>query len=326
MMTRRVIPFVVLSAFLAGACSEGVGAKEAKATKEKALKVIPSDSKVVVGINLASARKSKWWKKIEEQIAKDDGEDNKLAKIEKACGLKPLEIVNSVVIGLDKLGGRKYDDEGNENKEKVLMVVSGNFDKAQIKACFEKAPEALGKKGKVTEEGEILKLEIEGEDDPLVTYWLDAKTVMITSETDNAKIKEMASGKGPSKTVGEMIGKVNAGSTFWLAMDAADLGGGMGRMPIAPPAAVWMNGNVGGGADLEVGLRYGSSSEAKKAYEQGEAMWKMAKNEPEVKAFLDGVDVKLRQSGNDVIATVKVSEKAADNLFKQAMDRGGDED
>ncbi len=288
-MNRR--NFIVTTALLAAvalapACSkDDAGGGSSKGASSGMLSMLPKDSAGVIGISWAKARKSALFKQYESKIMENiPGE---VGKIKSECGIDLLADINTIVVG------------GNEDSDKAVIAVRGNFDQAKVEGCVVKMG-GTSENGIYTVEGEVTN-----------AHWVGKDTVLLSEGLSPDKIKAAASAgsvKDNAKLMG-LIKKIDTDATIWAVGEVpGELGGMMGMMGEVPHS-VFLSLSVTSSIKAKVGLVFDSSDDASKTKTAIGMGLAMAKGQPEAKDFKELLDsVSTEVDGKAVVIKAKVTD------------------
>lgn len=272
------------------------------------LSLLPADSELVLGLNVAQLRESALWKQYSSKIM--DKASDTLNEVKAACGFDPMTAITSVSIGMKGLGNHEPDG---------VIVVHG-IEKAKITdACVAKAKASAEKDGgSLTLDGDVY-IEKDKDGSTTAMTFVSGNTLLITGGTLGTKdaIKGVAkgtSGLKTSKAFLDLYSKINTKSSLWGFVNGnapfMSKAGAMGMKP----KAIYGSLNVTDGLALDARIRLGSPEEATSLV----SMAKGQVDNPQVKAMFDKLEVTA--DGADVKAVVALS---GQKLQQLAMMAGG---
>ena len=292
---------------LAAACSkDDAGGSKAAGS---AMGYLPKDASLVVGVNVAKARKSRLYKEYKPMLDKLLQDDD-YKKIQDTCGIDAVNKLEQAVIAMGK-------DPKDENG--MWVVVTG-LTKSKIGDCVDKL-KANGDKVDKKDEGD------------LVAYTVDGKTMYVWWPTDNTlvtgpaaedkpdELKKLATGGDKLKDNKElmaMVEKTDTGAMLWMAgglppnMPAMATSG----LPGGPPESLYVSFNLPGDLKAKIGLVYKDEDTAKTAEAGLNDSLKQAKDNPMAAGYVTGV--KIDRSGKDVKASIELSEEDVKTLTSMA--------
>lgn len=286
---------------------KGGAAPTAGAAAGDDLSLLPLDSELVLGINVAQVQQSSLWKQfVEPKLAQSNDTMAKLAEFKAKCGFDPLASLKSVSLGMKGVG---------EDKPDGVIVVHG-LDKTKSLDCFEKMKDEMTKEGtEYSKSGDVvlLKNTKQGDQTTALTFVNDNTLVAVvgTQATPDG-IKAVVGAKSTLKTSPQfvdMYSKVNSGDSLWGLMNgnskAFDKMGQMG----AKPKAMFGSVNVTDGLSLDMRMRFDTPDAATQL-----ATMAQGQLQPAQKMF-DKADVKAE--GNDVHVTVVLSSAKLTSLIQQ---------
>ncbi|HLU68374.1 MAG TPA: hypothetical protein VKZ63_18950 [Kofleriaceae bacterium] len=233
----------------AGGASGAAGAAAAVPSKT-GFAVFPADSKVIVGINVASARSSALWAKYKDQIEKATG--GELAELKAACGIDPIAQAQTVIFG-----GNPNGPQGGD----VVAVVKG-FERSAMKSCGEKMAAKEGKQLAVVDEGNLSQYTVDGE--VVWAAWLDDSTVVFAPNKDKAYVEARAKGEAgltESAPIMALLKSVDTSAAIYLAADASVAGQGAAMAPGAQ--GMFASLRLTDGLAIDAGVRFDTADNAK---------------------------------------------------------------
>ena len=284
---------------------DGGGVLGGSSASSDDLSLLPKDSDIVLGVDVAQLQKSLLWKKfVEPQMAKSDFQQN-LTEFKTRCGFDPSTSVTSVTLGL-KVGA---------NNEPDGVIVVHGFDKTKSAACFDKWKPDMEKEGVTASvDNGVYLIKSKNEKTVAVTFVNDTTMVMVTgANATTAGAKAAATGTSALKsspTFTELYSKVNAKDSVWgVANGNAPFFGQMGAMTGSKPKAVFGSVNVTDGLAIDLRMRLESPDQAKTLADMGKAQ------AGQVAAMVDKFDV--TNDGPDVKINVALSNAKLESLVQQ---------
>lgn len=300
------------------ACSEDAGSKQARVFARSAIKVLPADTTMVMGVNLTKLRGTDLWKKAKDGFMDKqrdrggffaDGDEMK-----KLCGMDPLEAVQTAVLGAGAGG----------DMDEAVLIASGDWDEDKVVKCYIAVGEAHGGKPTHVKDGAVTQLTDAAHPERDVAIgWIDSRTVVLAmgDKSNPEKVKTLLAGKSSAAEDGDlkaMLDKVDMGGTIWIAAKLdEDMTSGLRRQLGGVPTSGWASVRVGKGIKVSGGARFGDSKSAKDAADKIKSFLPMIKAEPKLK----GLRVELRADGKDVVGSVD----APEGVLKAMMSEGDDE-
>ena len=322
--TRSLLIAVVALGLGAGACKKKDENKAAGADKtaEKAgnavtgaaptgavlaaaddLSLLPADSEMVLGLNIAQLQQSALWKQFSPKLMEKAGPE--LAKFKASCGFDPFEQIKSVSVGMKGLDGGKQPDGA---------VVIHGLEKAKSLACIEKMKAEAAKDGtEVTVDGDVILTKSKGGEATAWTF-VGNDTLLGTMGTIGTKDGVLAAAKGgsalkTSATFVDMYSKINTKDSLWVLINGNAAFMQKAQQAGVKPKAVFGSLNVTDGLTLDLRIRLASADEAKQLVD----MMKAQVNNPQVKQMFDKLDVTA--DGADAKIAVAMSNQKLQQLI-----------
>jgi hypothetical protein len=223
------------------------------------LALLPLDSELVLGINLAQVQQSALWKQfVEPKIMSSGDAMKKMSEFKAKCGFDPMTAVKSVSVGMKGLSGDKPDG----------VVVIHGMDKAKVWACLDTMKDEITKDGtEFTKEGDVAIFKNAKAGQSFAVTFVNDSTLLavLGAQATTDGVKAAASGKSTLKTSPpflDMYGKVNTGDSLWGLMNgnskAFDKLGALG----AKPKAMFGSLNVTDGLSVDFRMRLDTADSA----------------------------------------------------------------
>jgi len=259
------------------------------------LSLLPVDSEMVIGLNIAQLQQSALWKQFSPKIM--DKIAGGLADFKADCGFDPLDSIKSIAMGMKNMGGGGEPDGA--------IVIHGP-DKAKVLACVDKEKAKAKDKGtEMTVDGDVVLMKDKTGASSAFTFVNDTTMLgVIGSKGTKDGVKEAAKGGSAlktSQTFVDMYSKINTQDSLWMLINgnspALAKASGMG----IKPKAVFGSINLTDGLTLDFRVRMASPDEAKSLV----GMMQGQVNNPQVKQMFDTLDV--TGDGNDAKVSVKMS-------------------
>jgi hypothetical protein len=259
------------------------------------LSLLPVDSEMVIGLNIAQLQQSALWKQFSPKIM--DKVAGNLAEFKADCGFDPLDAVKSIAIGMKNMGGGGEPDGA--------IVIHGP-DKAKILACVDKEKDKAKAKGtEMTVDGDVVLMKDKSGATSAFTFVNDSTMLgVIGSKGNAAGVKEAAKGGSAlksSQTFVDMYSKINTQDSLWMLINgnspALAKASGMG----IKPKAVFGSLNLTDGLTVDFRVRMSTPDEAKSLV----GMMQGQVGNPQVKAMFDTLDI--TGDGADAKVSVKMS-------------------
>jgi hypothetical protein len=200
-----------------GACGgkkeEGKGAAEQggpSATGNKDLDLIPVESDVVFGVNLAQAQKSAVFRDLVLPAMTRSADFQKLSELLKTkCNIDPMTAATTLTGGIRFSGSRPSDG---------VTVVHG-IEKGKALPCLDQLKEELAAQQlEVAKDGDVVVIKSD-RGDLAFTFTSDATAVIVSgTKATKAGVLEVTQGKSAissSKAFTEMYGRVEPSHTMW---------------------------------------------------------------------------------------------------------------
>ena len=184
----------------------------ARAASVDDLAMLPADSELVLGVDVARVEKSALWKQIVAPALLDAPG---LRDFEADCGFDPIASLASVTIGMKGMGKEHKDVSG-------AIVVHG-FAKAKAFACITKRSAKHSTETELTIDGDVMLVARDGVAHAAMTF-LDDTTALIVIGPDASKdgIARIADKRGGTSAAAsgysDMIGEINTDDAVWLAV------------------------------------------------------------------------------------------------------------
>jgi hypothetical protein len=271
----------------------------AKATDD--LSLLPVDSEVVVGINIAQVQASPLWKQFIEPRIMTGESLKKFNEFKDKCGFDPTTAVKSMSLGLKSVS----------EKPEGAIVLHG-VDKAKAWTCLDNMKENIAKDGtEYSRDGEVGLFKAKDGTQTALTFINDSTAIAVVGPNATAAgIKNVAAGTSALKSSPafvEMYSKVNTKDSIWALVNgrlldrAASLG--------VKPKAVFGSINVTDGLAMDVRMVVESAEAATQ-------LATMAKGQvAQAAKMVDQVDV--TSDGPEVKVTVVMSNQKLQALIAQ---------
>lgn len=259
------------------------------------LSLLPVDSEMVIGLNIAQLQQSALWKQFSPKIM--DKVAGNLAEFKADCGFDPLDAVKSIAIGMKNMGGGGEPDGA--------IVIHGP-DKAKILACVDKEKDKAKAKGtEMSVDGDVVLMKDKTGATSAFTFVNDSTMLgVIGSKGNAAGVKEAAKGGSAlksSQTFVDMYSKINTQDSLWMLINgnspALAKASGMG----IKPKAVFGSINLTDGLTVDFRVRMSTPDEAKSLV----GMMQGQVGNPQVKQMFDTLDI--TGDGADAKVSVKMS-------------------
>jgi hypothetical protein len=203
----RLYALIVLAVAVTGCKKEKVPDGVLTPETSALLAHLPADATVVVGMNLARARETALYKKVQPRLMA--AAPGALAALKEACDLDVINDLHAVVASV----GDDLADRGQ-----LHFVAKGAFTKEKVAACVGE----MSKGGSPISTGDEEELTwYSDETGKAYVHWAAPDTVVVPGERDGAAerlAKVIASG-GAVKNAAlmKLIGKADTSAAFWAA-------------------------------------------------------------------------------------------------------------
>jgi hypothetical protein len=273
--------------FAFGACKDQ-GAADSPAAKGQ-FAYLPKDSNLVVGIYPQQVASSNLFKEfVEPELAKNAD----YQKVKEKCGFDPLKEIAGIVIG------GKTEDSDN-----MVIAVNG-ITKEQFTKCVPAMSPEGEEPAKVTEEGDFVKVESQGE----TTWfgWVDAKTMVMAPEAkEKARIEAIVKttdGLDKNENMMKLVEKVDKKAAIWFAVHNDKPDQPLEGVPV-PAKAVFGWLNFSQGMAFQFTLQQGTPEEAQKTVADLTGQLGMVKQMMPALSKLE-----LKAEGSDVHVTLNMND------------------
>ncbi|HSJ99991.1 MAG TPA: hypothetical protein VK932_02075 [Kofleriaceae bacterium] len=192
----------------------GASGGGASAASNKDLDVIPAESEIVFGLDLAGAQKSALFQEYALPRLTQSGDVQKvITTLKTKCDIDPLAAATSLTAGAKDIAGRNPD---------IVAVLHG-IDRARAMPCLDKVKDDLAAEQiEVTKDGDVVVLK-SPEGDLAFTFTGDTTAVIVIGPRANKeRVLEVAQGKSPlksSREFSDMYGRLQTGHTVWYLVN-----------------------------------------------------------------------------------------------------------
>jgi hypothetical protein len=195
------------------------------ANAAEAHKLLPEDTGAVITVNVRQILDSNLVKKHALDLIKQGIQDQEeVQKVMKALGLDPLKDVDQVVIAAPDL---------SENN-KGLVIVSGRFDPAKIKATAADAAKKQADQFKLHQVGahQVYEIKVPDQPEPMFAAVADAKTLVAAPTKEYvADALDKANGKKAgglkNKEMAALLQQADGRQSAWMVMGGSALEKGL---------------------------------------------------------------------------------------------------
>ncbi|MEO8699719.1 MAG: hypothetical protein ABI867_06730 [Kofleriaceae bacterium] len=165
------------------------------------LAYLPTDSEVVVGLELSRLTTSAVWKQLVVPLLLEGDIKAKLAELQARCGFDPIASIKTISFGARDL----------DAKVSGVAVVRG-ADKAKVVACFDKLKADPKAKLTIAQDGEITNLTSKGGDTVAVAF-TDPTTAIVAFGPAAASIKTAMTGTSQLPKAAAFVAVLNQTNT-----------------------------------------------------------------------------------------------------------------
>ncbi len=219
--SRRLAAGLFVCSVVLGACGgkkdEGKSAESgggASASTNKDLDVIPVESELVLGVDLAQAQKSALFQEYAAPAMTRSGDLQKIIETLKTkCDIDPMTAATRLTAGIKDVSSRNPD---------VVAVLHG-IEKAKALPCIDQVKDQLAaEKIEVVKDGDVVVLKSD-RGDLAFTFTGDTTVVMVAGPGANKeRVLVVAAGKSTLKTSKEfndMYSRVQTSHTVWTVLN-----------------------------------------------------------------------------------------------------------
>jgi hypothetical protein len=285
------------------AATSATGDKSAEAPGGAAavddLSLLPADSEIVLGINVAQIQQSQLWKQFVEPKLAASEPNRKLTEIKARCGWDPVTATTSVVIGV----------RGTASDKPQMVMVAHGLDKTKSLDCLDKNKDEFVKDGtQMTRDGDVVLFKNKNGDTAAITFINNSTGLVVAGDNATpAGVKAVAAGGSTLKTSAafvDMYKKVKTGDSLWGLASGKVLE----KAPIKATAA-YGSFNVSDGLALDVRIRFEKPEDATQAASLASGQAKQAAQ------FVDKAE--FTAEGNEVHGSVVMSNQKLQAVVQQ---------
>ncbi|HEU4733184.1 MAG TPA: hypothetical protein VFT22_35070 [Kofleriaceae bacterium] len=252
------------------------------------LSLLPLDSELVLGVNLAQVQQSALWKQFVEPKLMSGDAVKHMTEFKTKCGFDPMAAIKSVSVGMKGVGNDKPDG----------VVVIHGLDKARSWACLDANKDEITKDGtEYTKDGDVGIFKNKDGYSAAVTFVNDSTAIAVLGDKANAAgVKAVAAGGSTLKSSPpflDMYSKINSGDSLWLLMNGASkVFDKMATMGVKPKA-MFGSLNVTDGLSLDLRMRLETPDAAAQLATMSKAqLQQAAKMFDKADVTSDGADVR----------------------------------
>lgn len=269
----------------------GCGSKKKKG--DKSFKVFPKESDVLLGVNGASARKGRTYKRLANGLPPSL---KALMTAWKSCGIDILERVDTAVIAAS-------------TKTRTAVASVKGFSRSDFKQCGEVAKEFT-----IENEGDVTSVTVRGETNHIA--WLDETTFLGAPLAPKSDLRRYAGGGGGldgNTHLMSIADSVDRTAPIWFAY--APEGGKLEVPMIGVIKGVWGTIATANGLSIEVYVKLPSSGEAASLVKTAKKLIPQFEEDAgELYKYLERLQV--GSSGNKVRLELSVSESELTELIR----------
>jgi len=264
------------------------------------LSLLPVDSEVVVGVNVAQIQQSALWKQFVEPKMNQGEFQKRMTELKTRCGYDPMTAIKSMSIGAKP---------GGTNKVSFVAVAHG-VDKAKSLECLDKSKDEIAKDGTtMTRDGDVVLLDNAAQNEHAAITFVNDSTGLIAvgDAATTAGVKALLSGSSGLKSSTafiEMYKKIKTTDSVWVLAN----GKVMEKLPMSATAA-YGSLNVTDGFALDGHIRSQSPEAATQMATLATGQFKQAAQ------FVDKAE--FTAEGNEVHAVVVMSNAKLQALIQQ---------
>jgi hypothetical protein len=221
------------------------------------LALLPRDSEVVLGINVAQVQQSGLWKQFVEPLLSSGDAMRKVGDFKAKCGVDPMSVVKSFSLGMKGVTGVKPSG---------VAVVHG-MNKAKAMTCLDAMKDDMAKDGtELSHDGDVVLIKNPKGVQVAMTYVSDTTALAVFGEQADAAGLKAAQASDQtlkaSQPFLDMYHKINTGDSLWLLLSgkALEKGASFG----VKTNAVYGSINVTDGLSLDLRMRFDTPDDASK--------------------------------------------------------------
>jgi hypothetical protein len=219
------------------------------------MSLLPADSEVVFGLNLAQLQQSQLWKQFIEPKMASGETQKKMNEFKARCGWDPMTAMSSIAFGGKDMDGKP-----------AIVLVAHGLDKSKALDCLDKSKDEITKDGtEMTKDGDVVVIKDKNGDSGALTFVNNSTAVLAFGggRGTSAGVKALVSGAGTLKTSPtfvEMYKKVKTSDSLW------GVAGGkvLDKLPVKATAA-YGSLNVTDGLAVDLRVRFEKAEDATQA-------------------------------------------------------------
>jgi len=264
------------------------------------MSLLPADSEVVFGLNLAQLQQSQLWKQFIEPKMQSGEAQKKMNEFKARCGWDPMTAMSSLVFG-----GKDMDG----NKPAIVLVMHG-LDKTKALDCLDKSKDEITKDGtEMTKDGDVVVIKDKNGDSGALTFVNNSTAVVAFGggRGTPAGVKALVSGAGTLKTSPtfvDMYKKVKTSDSLW------GVAGGkvLDKLPVKATAA-YGSLNVTDGLAVDLRVKFEKAEDATQATSMINSQTKQAAQ------FFDKAE--FTSDGTEMHGVVAMSNQKLQTMIQQ---------
>ena len=275
-----------------------------------AQKILPPDTQVVLGANIATIKNSALFQQLYPTLLAKVGPDAQahLDAFKKTCNMDPLAKLDSVVIAVD------------DTQQGVAVVALKGATQRDVESCFQKAAAADKKTLSITTEDGLSKYT--ADKDVFYLRWLGKDTFAMATQPEkkDSLVKFTAGG---DKTMKPIVAKLKTGSAVWFVSNQQqELDQFNAKAVRTYGSADIKGGNVN--VDAHLVLDKPADQLAQTANQQLTAMKSAGGSGKLPPSLLTLVNtLKISSAGNELVITAAMPEKDLGDLVTMALTMSG---
>jgi len=264
------------------------------------LALLPADSELVLGIDIARVQRSALWQTL---VAPALVNAAGLRDFEAECGFDPITSLSSVTIGMKGTG---------QHKDVSGSVVIHGLAKAKAFACITKQSAKHHSDTEVRIDGDVLLVSRDGETHAAMTF-LDDSTALVVLGPDATKdgIARVAERRGaPAPGYSELIHEINTDDAVWIAVADGSPMLAEANRKIAEHTSIQLHGLYGSidfsdGLVINAGARTGSPELVAKLVSDAQHQIDEVASRGELAQHFEQLDINA--DGGDVIVSLAMN-------------------
>jgi hypothetical protein len=275
-----------------------------------ALDYMPKETGLIIGFNWSKFKGTKFYDMLVAAVPPDGKKE--LDDVKAACGIDYLSDFDSVLIAAGS----------NMDKQKVVIVVKGNWNEDKVAKCATAMGEKKGKKITVAKDGNITTYTTEGEH-PVYVAWVDSMAIVTPSSMDGdktylAEILKKASSVKDNKDFMDLFSKTDqSGTMFGALLTTPEMAGSLGKATGGSEKMTggYMTLKLASGLDVNAALRFATDADAKSVSDRvNQELDGAKKSNPQAAEFLKNASI--APSAKDMVVKLSLDDKQLDQLMQ----------